>query len=476
MSIKLCAEADSLRTEEKDFAYTVKMSQELGFKYIEPEMMTGRCLLNIYGYCNITSLENDPMEMRKLIEIHGLKVPCLSTHSNLLDTEYGVDYLKKAIRFAYILGAPIVNTAEGPKPGWMTDDDAFRIIGYNKQTGLDIENIMVSASHTHSGPYTSTNIFDGEEGIDEEWFPALPNKMAEAILLAYQSLKEAKVGAGSGCEESICYNRRMKMKDGTVWNSWLSPPKDQIVGPSGPIDPEVGVLKVEKMEGATLGAIINFSCHNNAGGIRGISADFAEYAAKVIENVEGEKSVALFMPGACGNIGPKPDARKTGKILGAEALKTLVKTPTVQEARLAAIRREVDLPLREFELQLAEVRKIWPSGEEVFRKEMEFLKRVEEDHISTYVQTLAIDNTAFVAVPGEMFVELGLEIKQKSPFEHTFVVELANDYVGYIPTRIAFDEGGYETLNARSSRVALEAGEIVVENTLSMLASMAKSE
>ncbi len=345
-----------------------------------------------------------------------------------------------------------------------------------QQTGMDIENIMVSASHTHSGPYTSTNIFDGEEGIDEEWFSALPDKMAEAIFLAYQGMKEAKVGVGSGCEESICYNRRMKMKDGTAWNSWLNPPKDQIVGVCGPIDPEVGVLKVENTDGSTLGAIINFSCHNNAGGIPGISADFAEYATKVIENVEGRTSVALFMPGACGNIGPKPDAKKTGKILGAEALKTLVKTPTVQDVRLAAIRREIDLPLRKFELQLAEIRKIWPSGEDVFRKEMEFLKQVEENHISTYVQTLAIDNTAFVAVPGEMFVELGLEIKQKSPFEHTFVVELANDYVGYIPTRVAFEEGGYETLNARSSRVAPEAGEIIVENAISMLESIKKCE
>ena len=340
------------------------------------------------------------------------------------------------------------------------------------QTGMNIENIMVSASHTHSGPYTSTNIFDGEEGIDGEWFSALPHKMAEAVSSAYHFLKEAKVGAGSGCEESICYNRRMKMKDGTAWNSWLNPPKDQIVGPSGPIDPEVGVLRVENMDGSTLGAIINFSCHDNAGGVGGISADYAGYATEVIENVEGGESVALFMPGACGNIGPRPDAQKTGKILGAEALKTLVRIPTVQDVQLAAIRREIDLPLRKFELQLSEIRKIWPSGEEVFTKEMEYLKQVKDNHISTYVQAIAIGDTAFVSVPGEMFVELGLEIKNKSPFERTFVVELANDYVGYIPTRVAFEEGGYETLNARSSRVAPEAGELVVENTLNMLESI----
>ena len=130
-SMKLCAEADAFRKTEKDFAYAIAMSKELGFRYIEPEVMTGRCLLNVYGYCNITSLEDDPMEMRKAIEAAGLKAACLSAHSSLLDTVYGVDYLKKAIRYAYILGAPIVNTAEGLKPGWMTDEDAFRVMKYN---------------------------------------------------------------------------------------------------------------------------------------------------------------------------------------------------------------------------------------------------------------------------------------------------------------------------------------------------------
>ena len=339
------------------------------------------------------------------------------------------------------------------------------------QTGINTENIMVSASHTHSGPYTS-RIFDDEGNVDDKWFSALPNKMAEAISTAYNSLEEAKVGAGSGYEDSISHHRRMKMKDGTAWNDWLRPPQDQVIGICGPIDPEVGVLKVERADSSTLGTIVNFSCHNNAGGISGISADLAGYATEVIEKVEGSGSVALFVPGACGNIGAggkQRGARNIGKVLGAEALKTLVSIPTAQDVQLKAIYQEIDLPLRKFELQLDEIRKIWPSGEDVFRKEIEYLKQIKEDHISTYVQVLAVDDTAFVAVPGEMFVELGLEIKEKSPFKHTFVVELANDYIGYIPTRIAFQEGGYETLNARSSKVAPEAGELIVEKTISML-------
>jgi neutral ceramidase len=342
------------------------------------------------------------------------------------------------------------------------------------KVGMNIENIMVSATHTHSAPYTTLNVFDGDEGIDKKWFAELPSKMAESVLIACNNMKEAQVGAGSGYEESISHHRRMKMADGSAWNDWLSPPRDQIAGVCGPIDPEVGVLKVEKIDGTTLGAIINFTCHNNAGD-SGISADFAGYATGLLEKVENGESVALFMPGTCGNIGAGGaygGARKMGKILGAEALKMLAKIPTDQDVKLSSVRREIKLPLRDYELQIDEIRKIWPGGEEVFRKEMDFLKQIKEKHVSTYIQVIAINNIAFVAVPGEMFVELGLIIKEKSPFEHTYVVELANDYIGYIPTRVAFKEGGYETLNARSSRVGPEAGEMVVENAISMLESL----
>lgn len=154
--IELCAEADSFRHAEKDFNYAIRMTKELGLKYIEPEVMTGRCLLNVYGYCNITSLEDDPMDIRKRIENAGLKVACLSSHSSLLDTEYGVDYLKKAIRYAYILGSPMVNTAEGPKPGWMTDEDAFRIMRYNLDTLLEMaDNYDIILTIEPHGAYTT---------------------------------------------------------------------------------------------------------------------------------------------------------------------------------------------------------------------------------------------------------------------------------------------------------------------------------
>jgi inosose dehydratase len=96
--------------------------------------MTGRCLLNVYGYCNITSLQDDPMDMKRLVEKAGLQVAALSAHSSLIDTEWGVGYLREAIKFAYILGSPIVNTSEGPVPEGMSDEEAYRRMKANIDT------------------------------------------------------------------------------------------------------------------------------------------------------------------------------------------------------------------------------------------------------------------------------------------------------------------------------------------------------
>jgi len=152
----LCFEADSVRREERDFAYSVSVAKELGFRYIEPEVMTGRCLLNVYGYCNITSLQDDPMDMRRAIEKAGLEVAALSAHSSLIDTEWGVNYLREAIRFAYILGSPIVNTSEGPVPLGMTDEEAYRRMKANIDTLVSTaEKYGITLTIEPHGKYTT---------------------------------------------------------------------------------------------------------------------------------------------------------------------------------------------------------------------------------------------------------------------------------------------------------------------------------
>ncbi|HLT93287.1 MAG TPA: hypothetical protein VKZ56_01940, partial [Membranihabitans sp.] len=76
-----------------------------------------------------------------------------------------------------------------------------------------------------------------------------------------------------------------------------------------------------------------------------------------------------------------------------------------------------------------------------------------------------------VGLPGEVFVELGLDIKNRSPYKYTFVIELTNTHIAYVPTREAFDRGGYETIN---SRLAPGGGEMMVESAVKLLNSFKK--
>lgn len=101
----------------------------------------------------------------------------------------------------------------------------------------------------------------------------------------------------------------------------------------------------------------------------------------------------------------------------------------------------------------------------------EYAKLVERGPVpvETAIQVIALGDVAFVAIPGELFVELGREIQRRSPFAHTVVVTQANDWAGYIPHRAAFDEGGYEVIFASQSRFAPEAGDLVVDAAVALL-------
>jgi len=119
-----------IRSEDKPFVAGVARAAELGFEYVEPLVHNGRELLSEAGYYHSFSMDEDPREMREILERHGVRPSGLSAHSPLMRPDVSVDYLRRAIRFAADLGAPVVNTDEGPKPEWMSEADAFTIMKY----------------------------------------------------------------------------------------------------------------------------------------------------------------------------------------------------------------------------------------------------------------------------------------------------------------------------------------------------------
>lgn len=118
------------RHEDKSFEWTVNKAAELGYEYVEPMVHWGRELLSEAGYFHSVSMLDDPYRVKRTCEKAGVKLSGLSSHTPLCKPEISTEYLKQAIRFAAECGAPVVNTDEGPKPTWTTEDEDHILIRY----------------------------------------------------------------------------------------------------------------------------------------------------------------------------------------------------------------------------------------------------------------------------------------------------------------------------------------------------------
>jgi sugar phosphate isomerase/epimerase len=125
-----------IRCEDKPFAAGVERAAQIGFKYVEPMVHNGRELLSEAGYFHSFSMDDDPLEMRDILQRCGVTASALSAHCPLMRPEISVPYLQKAIRFAAAIGAPAVNTDEGIRPAWVSLDEAFAIMRYTLATVL----------------------------------------------------------------------------------------------------------------------------------------------------------------------------------------------------------------------------------------------------------------------------------------------------------------------------------------------------
>jgi sugar phosphate isomerase/epimerase len=118
------------RSSNVSFHEGIKTAARLGYKYVEPCVATGYDLLALGGYYHTLSMEDDPLEVKGWLDELGLRPSAVSAHAPLMRPEVSVPYLTQAVRYASDIGAPVVTTDEGIKPGWMSDDEAFQIIRY----------------------------------------------------------------------------------------------------------------------------------------------------------------------------------------------------------------------------------------------------------------------------------------------------------------------------------------------------------
>ena len=340
-----------------------------------------------------------------------------------------------------------------------------------RRCGIDAQSVLVACSHTHEGPYPC-GLLGKDTGADPAYLARVVHAIVESVTRAAESIEPAEISVGSTLAEGICRNRRC-LKDGDGFNFWQLPAAEHDKWPpAGPVDEELLVLAVRRATGRPLAVLWNYTLHAHAFAEARVNADFPYYVGRKLAAALGEEVVSVFTAGACADInrildvaGPAIVDRLADSLLGLYEAASF--SP---RARLAAATEAVEAPLRDFTVfQEDEIRRKQPANLEVCREEWEILRRLDQRSASTVLQVLAVDDFAVAAVPGEYFCALGLDVKRRSPFAHTAVAELGNDYIGYIPTSAAYDEGGYELFNARSAKVARGVGEEMAETLVRML-------
>jgi hypothetical protein len=364
-------------------------------------------------------------------------------------------------------------------------------------------NVMISATHAHTGPVLvergqREDAQGGGAQMTQKYSSGLPALIAESVRLAAQRLEPARASAAVVLEPNLSFNRRFHMRDGSVgWNPGKL--NTNIVRVAGPIDPEVGVIYFEASPGRApakpLATYVNFAMHPDTVGGAKFSADYPGALARRLAEYKGPDMLTLFANGACGNInhvnvnwaerqnGPQ-EAARLGTILAGNVFKAWMQLKPVAPGALRVSTEIVKLPLPELKPGDAE-----RARETVLRYGMKdnrgFMEKVEAYKIldvaaregqphEVEVQVIALGvDVAWVSLPGEIFVELGLAIKQASPFRHTFIAELANGSIGYIPNRPAYLEGNYEPISARC---AAGSGELLVESAVRQLRALSETE
>jgi neutral ceramidase len=344
-----------------------------------------------------------------------------------------------------------------------------------KECGIPAANVLVNATHTHHAPSTGT--VHGYKR-DEAFCRNMQRAIAKAVKEADAKLEN---GAASlyfrlGEESSVGQNSRQLLKDNTIY--WIGP-RNEFVRPTGPFDPELPVLAFRDDAKKLKALLFNHSTHTigtRQGGVR--SPSFYGLACQELEKELG--GTVCFLEGASGST--------HNLTLSADEMTLRIKN-AVQEAlekaearpveRIAAVKKKFAFKVRHFDEEKEEAavsayckKMAGPRADaviDVFRDQRKTLAPQQGRKRNTWLQAIVVGDVAIVGVPAEFFTKLGQDIKRRSPYRFTYIAELANDWIGYLPDRKAFELGGYQTWTGLHSYAEPGTGEAIVEETLKML-------
>ncbi len=367
-----------------------------------------------------------------------------------------------------------------------------------KRCGISPEGVLIGASHSHSsgpvgmvlpGEYDHASelvkdlAYHKSSAADAGYLAKVRDAIVEAVVAANDARAEGTAGFGSGREETVAFNRRIRMKNGLAASHPGKGNPDNVEF-AGPVDPQVGVIGCWNADGKLTGCVVNFACHATTSG-PWIGANWIYYMERAIQGFFGAETNVVFLQGTCGdvtqvnNLDPRanPDgdawAQFVGGRVGAEAVKVLLglsqtrvaEVPVDFRTKLWSIPRRVPASERvKAALELVQQDPKTAGPDWVWAKETIMLDALiaKTPKVEVEGQAIQIGPVVCLSSPAEYFCQYGLDWKKGSGFPMTFPVELSNGCVGYVPTLEAMSPttgGGYETRLTSYSNLEPTAGD-----------------
>ena len=420
----------------------------------------------------------------------------------------------RAVAFQNGKGRAVIALMDAIGVGREMTDEA-KVIAAEK-TGWKPEEMLVSGTHTHTAPKGGDSS-PGRIAYEKR----RKDGLAEALIEAIESLEPAKVGFASDEEPTEVFNRRWYMEEGFMPKNPLggydkvkmNPGLNNLVKPAGPTDPEVAVIDVRDKKGQPLGLIANYALHYVGGVPRVIdekgrevgmaSADyFGEFARIMPYRLRGatsnENFVAMMTNGTSGDInnidfyrnrGPRAPFEQIRVVAGKTAdaaYRALQKIDDYDESPIVAMKQrivtihyrkpkqeDIDRAIELMKLSSKERDEINSRTSSVAQNTLRFSEPEMTKTEDVIIQAIRIGDQAIVSMPFEVLVEIGMEIKEKSPFPRTLIIELANGGYGYLPPPHQHKLGGYETWLG-TSRFVEDTSVVLTKNLFEMLAELEK--
>ena len=376
-----------------------------------------------------------------------------------------------------------------------------------KATGVDASAVFIHSTHTHTGPKLCAPEA-AECDFEKEYYAFVRRRMTDAAKMAFDDLKPAAMGIGTGKAEKVAFLRRFLMKDGSIkTNPGVNNP--DIDKPIGTVDERVNVIRIDRKEAESI-VIVNFGNHPDTVGGNLISADWPGFTRRKVEKAL-DNVRCIFFNGAQGDVNHvnvRPEggdlndmfmdfddvsrgyghARHMGNVMAASVLQVYDKVEYIPVKSIKYMQKKINIPSNmpdPADMPKAyEIEKLHKEGRDdlipfkgmmltTVVAEAERMIRLEHgpENFPMLFSAISIGDVVFFGIPGEPFTPIGMELKKAKGWKAVLPCCLTNSSDGYFPMQDSYDEGGYE---ARSSSFKAGVAELIIKSGIEMLDEIRK--